>query len=780
MKLLKIVLLSANLATLASFNFISRPFQSTRVFSNKLSWDKTPFVDHIEDNRIEDDSVIANLKLLDTVNSETVVVSEAELKAKWIDICIDESRPDDLNSISLKRLVPLIIRDDAIVQLENKTAELAESTDSKEIFITEQELLRVWTTASTEPMGRSLDSFTLEDALLLIDDDYIDEIMGENDSSSTVGSISRDLLALSTTLEDEVIDDEEQELVVTSQELERIWEERAAVPWAPSQTFDEKLALLLLDTDDEDDEELMEMLTYEGEDEWKEQDYVPALYDNPQEDSKAFWNKFGGKNNQFLREMLKRIYDDLEDRVYKKPAWKKDRSFLSPDLETQDFLGDIMFSNTYLTQRIPANWEDPEKDEMSDTYLSTGTMAWPGEEETDFNKKLPAWEELKLPFGPAHHSPEDGMMYQHVTFHEGLSNAKDGDVTGAGAGVQEDTGDVDWANFDFAGTDVAAVVDGEGEDERAGTDGDATPSDSETAEIDDFFKSFEKDAETKAKTIAPLGDSYSGAIDAIDSELMNKAKRGNQESKLTHRTPSWRTPHEWLETEEFTASVPFEEWSQNDPEWFEDADDQVWDEDVYFAQSMEHIMRVTDVYLEDHTRQNDRNEEKKYWEKVLYSSVTGENVTIDPIPSYLTPDIDRGVVYSDEIVEMKGKMSLLPEIPEPEEAYVNDTFTHNEEMGFMNSVGTVRVQYDWQPDESLKPYLIEEEKIASIQPVIDYANHVATLLSTKEDVIVFEYKGIMRHCLGIRSSMLRIAKQCYPDCVDVRLETYKKCDKFDF
>lgn len=37
---------------------------------------------------------------------------------------------------------------------------------------------------------------------------------------------------------------------------------------------------------------------------------------------------------------------------------------------------------------------------MSETYLSTGTMAWPGEPETDFNIKIPVWEQLSLPFGP--------------------------------------------------------------------------------------------------------------------------------------------------------------------------------------------------------------------------------------------------------------------------------------------------------------------------------------------------------------------------------------------
>lgn len=31
-----------------------------------------------------------------------------------------------------------------------------------------------------------------------------------------------------------------------------------------------------------------------------------------------------------------------------------------------------MQSNSYMTQRIPANWDDPELDEMSEAYISSG------------------------------------------------------------------------------------------------------------------------------------------------------------------------------------------------------------------------------------------------------------------------------------------------------------------------------------------------------------------------------------------------------------------------
>ena len=38
---------------------------------------------------------------------------------------------------------------------------------------------------------------------------------------------------------------------------------------------------------------------------------------------------------------------------------------------------------------------------------------------------------------------------------------------------------------------------------------------------------------------------------------------------------------------------------------------------------------------------------------------------LEPIPLYLTPDINRGIKYSDEFIEMKGKVTLHPEFIDP-------------------------------------------------------------------------------------------------------------------
>jgi hypothetical protein len=101
-------------------------------------------------------------------------------------------------------------------------------------------------------------------------------------------------------------------------------------------------------------------------------------------------------------------------------------------------------------------------------------------------------------------------------------------------------------------------------------------------------------------------------------------------------------------------------------------------------------------------------------------------------------------------------------MPRPAELFAEDKFEHNDEFETMNKIGTVRVQYDWQPDASLLPYKIDADVAAKLAPVIKFVNHAAKLRSTKNGVVVFDYLGQMRHIIGIRDFMFRIAKDCYP------------------
>jgi hypothetical protein len=72
------------------------------------------------------------------------------------------------------------------------------------------------------------------------------------------------------------------------------------------------------------------------------------------------------------------------------------------------------------------------------------------------------------------------------------------------------------------------------------------------------------------------------------------------------------------------------------------------------------------------------NDERKFWERKMNKVLGGEeDCEIEDIPLYLTPDIDRGVKYSDELIEMKGKLSLHMYQDPPHILYANDSFTHN-------------------------------------------------------------------------------------------------------
>ena len=115
-----------------------------------------------------------------------------------------------------------------------------------------------------------------------------------------------------------------------------------------SEQFSELGALLLLSDDCEE-------VVADGE----EEEFTDSRYSQLESDKEAYWTDVF-PDNEDLANALREMYMTLEDRNFRRPAWKKDRPILTPDIDTQKFVGDMMFSNTYMTQRIPANWDDKE------------------------------------------------------------------------------------------------------------------------------------------------------------------------------------------------------------------------------------------------------------------------------------------------------------------------------------------------------------------------------------------------------------------------------------
>jgi len=713
----------------------------------------------------------ARFATLDSKNAPCITVTSEELQAKWIDACIEQSRPKDMDLFSLPAVLPMLLREDSMVTLVNKTAE---GIPSEEVYVTEQELRRLWAEASLTSMGKSLSKFDVQEALLLLPDEEADLLMGDGEAERAMADSlikTTKKIAVDGELEEMIFDS--QEYFITIQELQRVWDERAQIPWGmPAKSFDEKLALLQLDEDDDEDGEdvYVSCLSTTGLD-------GDALMGDEEgtgeeeNDEGNYWNKYPGEEDLELRNLLRKLNDELEDKTRLRPAWKKDRHILTPDIDTQNFVGDIMNSNTYMTPRVPANWNDPELEEMSETYLSTGTMAWPDEEETDFNAQLPLWEQLNLPVAALFGEEEATMTEEE----QRQQRSSEKSAKKKHQGKQEDR---EWFKFDFAAppsseplspilqklvsTDFCPYLD-ESDDfsSDSSTTSSSSSSSSEQIDVNSFFNKIEK-------------GSAAAASDDDDDEVALLPLTPGQDPP---KEPKFVTPVEWYQNEEFQDHVGAETYLGYTKDLYA-FDDQWWDEDVYLAYALEHVERVTDEYLTDHTKVTAALDDVKYWERELRSKLTGENATLEEIPYHLTPDKDRGVEYTMDVIEMKSKMTLEAYLPPPAKLWETDVFTHNTDVETMNKIGTIRDQYDWHP-RSNASWAIDESIKQKIKPVLDYINYGAELKSTAGNVLVFDYFGHMRHLIGIRSSMIAIAKECFPEMVELHLETERTSDKFD-
>ena len=113
-----------------------------------------------------------------------MTMSVEELQSKWIDVCIEKGLT--LDAFSLSNALPLIFHGDQHIVLSNQTLELQSLNPShvNEVYITEQELRRLWTERSLGLLGKPISKFDISEALLLVEDDE-DKSLLEESSSST-------------------------------------------------------------------------------------------------------------------------------------------------------------------------------------------------------------------------------------------------------------------------------------------------------------------------------------------------------------------------------------------------------------------------------------------------------------------------------------------------------------------------------------------------------------------------------------------------------------------
>ena len=123
------------------------------------------------------------------------------------------------------------------------------------------------------------------------------------------------------------------------------------------------------------------------------------------------------------------------------------------------------------------------------------------------------------------------------------------------------------------------------------------------------------------------------------------------------------------------------------------------EEDAAFADCILRVINATDHYLTDHSAVVLDAQTNAYHHRLLHSYLQhghGEDIIV-PTPRYLTPDIDRGVKYTDVLLDMKGKRSLEAWRPEPSVEYAEDSFSLNED----NSVSNMAVSKPHQTDREL-------------------------------------------------------------------------------
>ena len=189
-------------------------------------------------------------------------LSVEELQSKWIDVCIEKGYTFD--AFSLSNALPLIYDGDQHIVLSNQTLELQLLNPShvQEVYVTEQELKRLWSERSLSLLSKSISQFNIADALLLIDDEEDMSLLEDPSQNPTESSLPRKVGRSSDIEEAEVYITESVILSLSSRlsidvllkELRRLWEEREGVKWGlPSEGFDIHSALLLADTEDEDD-----------------------------------------------------------------------------------------------------------------------------------------------------------------------------------------------------------------------------------------------------------------------------------------------------------------------------------------------------------------------------------------------------------------------------------------------------------------------------------------------------------------------------------------------
>jgi hypothetical protein len=379
-------------------------------------------------------------------------------------------------------------------------------------------------------------------------------------------------------------------------------------------------------------------------------------------------------------------------------------------------------------------------------------MGMPDQPLVDYTKKQTIWDILNLSWSPEALASDENI-------HSNIRKLHDVKLPISSMAAQTnhltDVGEInrmpDWNTFGFASVNNSSPSFYDDDSEEMSQSlarnlkhpASSNLKDSKDLDVDSFFQNI----------IDPTANSNTGGKRALTPEEEEDAydfqDEYEEDEQVTPQVMAARlanltipvicknfvTPPTWLEKQEMKDHVGFDVWSRYEKDQFDDTN-WSWD-DLAMFRTTQHIINITDMYLTDHLELKRDSTDRRTWDRILYAKFTNENLTQEPVPIFLTPDINRGVNYSDNIIEMKSKMVLETKLPPPEVLFADDKFTNNEELETLNKIGTIRAQYTWAPTVELGKGEIDPNVVAKIEPVLTFINHAATLKSTKVCIVKF-------------------------------------------
>lgn len=283
-------------------------------------------------------------------------------------------------------------------------------------------------------------------------------------------------------------------------------------------------------------------------------------------------------------------------------------------------------------------------------------------------------------------------------------------------------------------------------------------------------------------------DDYMSEDAGVNSDEMDEKQRldrlmeiynGIDESIHLSTEGVWSTPRDWLTHPDLQNHTNFQYWSTQPEVEYHAGDEMFWDEDISYGLCAAKLNSILECLSRDNLEVKHKNNELRYWERLLEGKLLSENLVNETIPPAFVPDKDRGIVYGNEMIEMKGKATLKRWQPSIDERYANDTFGYNEDFDMVNQIGSCRDQLNWWQEYDEADFEIESEVVDKIQPLLDFVGQAAILKSTKNNVLVFKYMSRMRHIIGVEGNMRQIAMECFPEMEDLKIYTQRLADRLD-